>query len=337
MNIKSDLMLNNRTEYLKQIGVPDHHDDCIPAKCCPAFEEIDCEFSQLAYICIFASDYVSVVDIIKGKRLYDIRVGLGPIDIAIDRINQFGFVTNFSANTISKINLNLRKTIATIPVGKSPAGISLSRDGRLLYVVHYGEPSVYVLDACTLNKITEIPLPSIGFQIDLAKNGRLAYVSLRNSSQIAIIDLSINLVVKVIPAGSGTECVRVSPSNQLVCVSNEEGDSITPVNVHLGESGIPYITSPGMPVDMAFTSDSKQLYCANRADDTVSFIDLFTHKVINKISCGPGPYGVEIVPERGRLIVSNTYSNTISIIDTCSNTLRATVTVGYAPAFLAVL
>ncbi len=204
-------------------------------------------------------------------------------------------------------------------------------------MVHYGEPSVYVLDAATLEKVTEIPLPSIGFQIDITASGALAFVSLRSASQIAVIDLSVNLVVKVIPAGPGTEDVRVSPLNRLVFVSNEDGNTITPVNIALAEPATPELRTPAGPVGLAFSAGGSRLYCANRGDQSVSVFDVFTHSEINRISVGQGPYGAETANGGLQLVVTNTFEDTVSIIDTRVNAVTATVTVGFAPAFLAIL
>ncbi len=337
MNIPSSLMLDNREEYLRQIGASPQ------APIQSAAENIGPESygchrrRRLAYICVYADNYVSVVDIDNARKLLDIPVGSGPLDIDINRVSLYAYVSNFFGNTISMIDLRDNRTVRTVPVGLSPAGVRLSPQGRFLYVVHYGQPSVYVLDAYSLERVTEIPLPSIGFQIDITENGTLAFVSLRNAAQIAVIDLSVNLVAKVIPAGAGTEDVRISPTNRLAVISNEDGNTITPVNVALAEPATPNIPTPAAPVGLAFTHGGSRLYCANRGDNSVSVFDVFSHSEITKIPAGQGPYGAEATAGGRLLVVTNSYESTISIIDTHLNAVISTVTVGYAPAFLAIL
>ncbi|QOX61976.1 hypothetical protein FRZ06_00705 [Anoxybacterium hadale] len=337
MNVTSGLMLDNREEYLKQIRAT------LPAG---NFEPNDairrniftrCPKPALAYICVYGVNYVSVVDVNNAKRLFDITVGVGPLDIDINRHAPYAYVTNFFENTLSLIDLRINETLTTIPTGIRPAGVRVTRDGRYVYVVHYGEPVVSILDAYSLEQVAEIPLPSIGFQLDFTKNGTLAFVTLRNTSQVAVIDLSVNLVVKVLPAGAGTECVSISPTNRLAMVSNEDGNTLTPINVQLAEPASPNIPTQGGPVGLAFTPSGRMLYCANRYSDTVSLFDLFSHSELISIPAGRGPYGAETVNSGRQLVITNSFANDISIIDTRTNQITADVTVGPAPAFLAVL
>lgn len=337
MNIPSNLMLDNREEYLKEIGASPQSggfgsDQGGQMAACAL-----CQRHSLAYICIFSSNYVSVVDINEAERLLDITVGQGPLDIDINKFNLCAYVSNYIENTVSVIDLRESKTVKTIPVGKSPAGVRVSPDGRFLYVVHYGEPAVYVLDACSLKKITEIPLPSNGFQIDITEDGLTAFVSLRPAAQIAVIDLSVNLVVKVIAAGEGTECVQINPTNRLVFVSNEDGNTLTAVSIPLAEPAAPNIPTPPGPVGLAFSPGGSRLYCANRQDNSVSLFRVFTHSEITRIPAGQGPYGAAMASGGRLLVVTNTFEDTAAIIDTRSNQVISSVTVGYAPAFLAIL
>lgn len=337
MNIPSNLMLENRDEYLRQLSAP--------LKSVPAFTETGfdlvaaarCRRHALAYICNYGSDYVSVLDVNEARELAAIPVGAGPLDIAIHRIRLIAYVTNFIGNTLSVLDLRTNRTVRTVTMGKGPAGVRLSRDGRFLYVVHYEEPSVYLLDAITLEKLLEISLPSTGFDIDITADGSLAFVTLRSAAQLAVIDLSVNLVVKVIAAGAGAECVRISPTDRLAFVSNEDGNSLTAVNVRLAESAVPNIPAAAGPVGLAYTQGGSRLYCANRQDASVSLFDVFTHSEIASIPAGNGPYGAETVPGERLLVVTNTYEDTVSIIDTRENEVTSTAKVGFAPAFLSII
>ena len=329
-------MLENREEYLKQFGMQ--------AKNSKGFEnrQESVEHARrlrhsLAYICIYASNYVSVLDIDDARKLQEIEVDVGPLDIVIDRAGRFAYVSNFIANTVSVIDLRRSRTIKTVPAGSGPAGIRLSRDNRYLYVAQYDEPVVNVRDAMSLETVTQIPLPSPGFEIDITADGAFAFVGLRSAAQIAIVDLTVNLVVKVIAAGAGTEFIRVSPNNRQVFVSNEDGNSITTVNIALGEPASPNIPTLAGPVGLALTQDGRRLYCANRQDASVSVFDVFTHAQIARIPAGLGPYGAQMACGDRSLVVTNTYENTASIISTRHNRVTATVEVGDAPAFLAIL
>lgn len=335
MNIPNHLMLDDRKEFLHLFKKT--------TPIAPTFDEAAREqatFARskghpLAYVCVYGSSYVSVVDVMEARRLVDINVGIGPLDIAINRHDLSAYVTNFTENTVSLVDLRGSETVITATSGKKPAGIKVSRDGRFVYLVHYGEPNVYVLNARSLERIAEIPLPSIGFQLDLTADGSLAFVSLKSTAQIAVVDLTVNLVVKVIPAGAGAEDVKVGP-DRLAFVSNEDGDSITPVNVPLAESASSFLPTSSGPAGLVFTNGGSRLYCANRQDRSVSLYDVFTRRELKKIPAGNGPYGLTAV-RSGLLLVSNSYEDTLSIIDTRKNCVTSSVAVGPAPSCMAVL
>ncbi len=335
-SLNGSFMLDNRDEYLKQIVKPSEYTSVQAADAPMEVARARIKGHPLAYVSIFSGNSVAVVDMVEARKLLDLTVGLGPLGIDINRHRNVAYVTNFSGNSISVIELRNNVVINTVKVGLQPAGVKTSRDGRHFYVVHYGEPSVYVLDAYSLQKVTEIPLPAIGFQIDITTDGLLAFVSLRNTAQVAVIDLGINLVVKVLKAGTGTEDVKISPTNQIAFVSNEDGNSITPINVQLAEPATPTIATAGGPVGLAFTQWGRTLYCANRLDQSVSVLDVFSRVETVKIQAGNGPYGLAVSIDERLAAVSNSFEDTLSIIDTRMNRVYATVNVGFAPAFLTI-
>ncbi|HEY7080890.1 MAG TPA: YncE family protein, partial [Nitrososphaeraceae archaeon] len=57
--------------------------------------------------------------------------------------------------------------------------------------------------------------------------------------------------------------------------------------------------------------------------------------MIKTIAVGNGPVGIAFNPNNGDMYVTNFGSNTVSVIDTTTNTVVATITVGSAPQFIA--
>jgi YVTN family beta-propeller protein len=193
------------------------------------------------------------------------------------------------------------------------------------------------MDANTLYLITKIPLPNSGFQIDITKYGSLAFVSLHQSGQVAVVDLNVNLVIKVIESGSGAEDVKISPTSPLVFISNEFASNLTPVNIDLAEPAITPIATGSAPVGLAFNSSGRKLYVANRNNDTVSVIDVFTHREITKIKVGNEPYGAAATCGGRLVIITNFSGNNLSVIDTKIDKVIHTAPTGVGPAFLAIL
>ena len=71
---------------------------------------------------------------------------------------------------------------------------------------------------------------------------------------------------------------------------------------------------------------------ASFGSETVSVIDTNTLMVIRSpITFGWGPLGVAVTPNGARVYVSNHMSDNVSVIDTATNALVATIPVGLGP------
>jgi len=95
------------------------------------------------------------------------------------------------------------------------------------------------------------------------------------------------------------------------------------------------------PFGVVVNPTGTRVYVTNAGDTTVSVIDATSSPpaAIATINVGPEPFGIAINPAGTRVYVSNNgagTNNTVSVIDTGSNTVIATVTVGFGPAGLAV-
>lgn len=84
------------------------------------------------------------------------------------------------------------------------------------------------------------------------------------------------------------------------------------------------------PVSIAILPDGSRAYVANKADDTVSVIDLAT-QTTTTITVGDRPEGVSVRPGGSQVWVANRGSATVSIISTATDTVIATVAVDTGP------
>jgi YVTN family beta-propeller protein len=134
----------------------------------------------------------------------------------------------------------------------------------------------------------------------LAQN---AYIPNTGSNTVSVIDTATNTVTATIPVGS----------------------------------------APGSGV--AVSPDSSKVYVTNAASNTVSVIDTATNTVTATIPVGVSPFGVAVTPDGSKVYVANediahpsgiVGPGTVSVIDTATNTVTATIPVGSAPGGVAV-
>jgi YVTN family beta-propeller protein len=280
------------------------------------------------------TDFVSVIDTASNVVVASIPVGFSPFQIAITPDGTRAYVANQgSTNIVSVIDIATNTVAATIPGGFSPVGVAITTDGTRAYVTNDFSNTVSVIDTATNTVAATIPVgvSPIGVAImpdgnndnnhkdkddkdknknkDKNNNNTRAYVANLGSNSVSVIDTAINTVVATVPVGA--------------------------------------------PFDIAITSDGTRAYVTNIFSNTVSVIETATNTVVATIPVGVNPIGVAITPDGNndnshkdedkdkdnnniRAYVTNEGSNSVSVIDTATNTVIATVPVGLAPFGVAI-
>src|SRR5262249_43550992 len=140
--------------------------------------------------------------------------------------------------------------------------------------------------------------------IALSKDGKSAYALLNQNNTLTKIDLSAATPTQgtQIRVGNAPHSVVINSAGTTAYVSNEGGRAATAADFQIYSAGTEIVADP--VVGAAITG-------------TVSVVDLASMKVTATIPTGLHPTGMAFYGQQ--LLVANTYSDTISVIDTGSN------------------
>jgi YVTN family beta-propeller protein len=154
------------------------------------------------------------------------------------------------------------------------------------------------------------PYTSYPGGVALSKDGKSAYALLNQNDTLTKIDLSARppKQVKEIRVGNVPHSILINTTGTTAYVSNEGGRAATESDFQIYSAGTEIVADP--VVGAAITG-------------TVSVVDLATMKVTATISTGLHPTGMAFYGDN--LLVANTYSDTMSVIDTATNTVRRTI------------
>jgi YVTN family beta-propeller protein len=222
---------------------------------------------------------------------HTVAVGAQPVHMAGTLDGRRVFVTDFAGKSVSVVNTarwTLEKAIAT---PNAPHSILLSPDGRWAYAGCYGAASIAVIDtnSATLAGTIALPVGAQPYGLALSEDGRILYASDNSTGRLFVID------VASAPTGNVTGSVEVGLRPALI----------------------------------ARSPDAATLYISSGASHSITVVGLApdpTHPTVRAtIPVSGYPHGLAVTPDGKYVVVANTTGKTLSVIETSSNRVVATI------------
>ncbi len=231
-------------------------------------------------------------------------------------------------------NISINQTPVTLDTGSHPYQLTAPINGYL-YVANQGAGTVSVIDAATgaLAQTISVGSEPYGLAAVSVSGTTYVYVANTNSDTVSVINTSTNTVAATIAVG--VKPYYVAAVGTKVYVTNGASNTVTVINANTNTvSGT--IAVGAYP--RGIKAHGTDLYVANYGDSNysggnyISVIDSTTDTVTGTIITpggSDGPRGVTVLGSK--VYVANFRSNNVSVIDTNTNTVSATISVGRGP------
>src|ERR1700761_243041 len=243
-----------------------------------------------------------------------IAVNDRPLGIAVSPDNTTAAIvtgSNFQANAIHFVNLATKTVTQTIN-GNTFVGVAFSSDGKTLYVGGGTDNNVKIL---TLGASGQWSLAhSVGIPsaqpsgLSLSPKGDFVYVALNKKNALGIINTS-TLAVTQVSTGGFPYTTVTSADGRRVYVSNWGG--------RLPQQGDPTDGTNPVVVDQNGIA----------SNGTVSVYDTNAQQVVATVKVGLHPSAMTLSPDGTRLYVTNSESDSISVVSTATNVVTGTIDV----------
>jgi YVTN family beta-propeller protein len=230
-----------------------------------------------------------------GKYLVFSQDGsYGPSYIAIASVSPSGLLSNYVKVSVP-LDVDSNGVLTTVQCfPNSPSGTTGSAEipcGQTVSLFGNGAPTSYPLG------------------IAVSKDGKTAYAVLNNNDTLTKIDLTQTTPVqgKEIRVGNVPQSVIISPDGKTAYVSNEAGFIASEHDFQQYSNGTPVVAAKN----------------GSTSTGTVSVVNLAKFEVTDTIQTGLHPTGMAFWGKK--LLVANTYSDTLSVIDTNNNIEERTI------------
>lgn len=255
------------------------------------------------WVTLYGETRLQVFSVETMTETASVDVGSPNDDLVFNPSGDRVYVSMGQKNEVAIIDVAKRMLLSTIKVGKTPHGLRVTPDGKYLLVTNTLDNTVSMISLEGEPAIeATIKTGTNPFEVVITSDSATAYVSNFLGDSISVIDLSTRKTVGYIRSGKKPAMLALS-----------EG-SIT------GATG----------TDNGAGKVADTLWVANTSSNDLWKIDAVTRTLITRIAVGRGAHGV-LPTSYGKLYVTNTEDNTISVVDTNANLMLLVIGVGAYP------
>jgi YVTN family beta-propeller protein len=270
------------------------------------------------------SNSISIVDLATNAILRNITVDGTPHNIKLseDQLTLYILTSDRDSGTIFMLNTTSNELMNEIPTEVSVQDIAIFNGTIYASDVRGGKVLVMNLNGTLVD---EIDVGSRPQYMEVRPDGQVLYVT-RLGGPISVVDLEQKIVIKEIDSGDMPHRLSFTNGGEVLFVVNAESDTLSVIDPDKHEviKTIPVGDSPGY---VSLNPAETLAYVTNMDSNTVSIVD--ADKVVNEIPVGSGPYGIAFSADGGDLAyVSNTKENNVSVINTRSGNVTATISAG---------
>jgi YVTN family beta-propeller protein len=237
------------------------------------------------------------------------------------------YVSNQLDNTASVIDGATHKIVATVLVGVSPAEMAVSPDRRSVYIANTGSNTVSVLntDDNTVAKTIALPRKSRPMGVALSPSGRYLYTADGGANRVSVLNTRSKRVVTSVRVGTQPLGVAVAPDGKTVYAANSGSGDVSVIDARANRV-VRTIPTGRFPSGVAVTRDGAFVYVTNELSG-ITVINAGNGTVQARLR-SPSPFGVTMSPKGDRAYVTGLGPGTLTAIDTGTDRVRSTVSVG---------
>ncbi|HLX22629.1 MAG TPA: YncE family protein [Usitatibacter sp.] len=239
-----------------------------------------------AFVPLQGDAKVAVVDLGAGAVVNKLDVGNEPMGIAFNPVSNRAYVTNTDDGTVTIIDTTNQTIVGTSAVGPTPMGIAVSPSGKQVAVATMGASSSSPSNTITIlggALLSTITVGTAPSAVAYNPAGSFLYVANYGDGTVSVVNVATSLAVNTIPVGDSPIGLIVNPAGTKLYVLHGNGS-----------------------LGLGF----------------LSVVDLAQSKVVSGFRLNGTPNAFAMNAAGTRIVLAKPQVNTVSLIDTTSDTLQ---------------
>lgn len=244
-----------------------------------------------------------------------------------------------NSDEIILIDPNTDSIIGRIPMwmGTHLTHVVINSTDTLAYAASQEKWQIFVLDLATRSILKEILLPegSEPHGLRLSKDDAILYIAMMGEKSIGAMNTRTYLQENI-PIGDAVVQVAVTSDGKYVLASLYTTKSVARYEIATKKIDIiPLPNEAKWPVQIYSSPDSQYLYVADQwfyfgqpTGDKIYKIDIPGKRVVQNYTGWQGPHGVVVSLDGKVVYVTNLLSNNVTVIDTATDSVIATIPAG---------
>lgn len=312
----------------------------------PTTEPISAVTADAVYVVNGADSSISVIDAASSSIAGTIQIGDAEfphhIYLSADRSEMFVAVPGMDLSEghegtggaehemswVLRLDAATGAVLAVAMLDEMNHNAIPSPDGETVWTSQMAEPGrVLLLDSTSLEVTDEIAVEDMPAEVTFAADGSRAFVANGGSDTVSAIDPATLQVAASITVGDNPVGAWPGGDGRLY-VDNETGKSISAID--------PVVPQVAQTYELGFTpafavTVGEELWVTDTDSGRVVLFDRASGEETGAISTAEGAHAIALSPDGARAWITNQHDDTVSVIDTATREVTATVSVGAKP------
>lgn len=261
---------------------------------------------------------VAVIDTDSATVIRTIAVGQVPFGLTVSPDDARVYVTDSSSfDSALHVIKTSTDTVdgAPIPVGQFPHAAAVTPDGGRIFVVNNQDGTVSVVDAGTRTVISTIRVGDFPKDLLMDREGKRVYVGNSDDNTVSVIDVSTLEVARTLLVDGPPANLAATPDGHRIYAAGFREKLVLPFDTRTVT-----MRAGKRPETVTFTPNGR-LCVTNPGDGTLSVV----RTEAPSVQVGEDPVAVAVDADGLRVYVANGFSNDVSVIDTTTDKVTATI------------